>query len=88
MQRSFFAPIPNPDKGREIIKAKAAALRERLGEAEPAPLPSPLMQGQFLKVKIEDAPEFEKRTGFVLEAVEMHPLHGPVFRGHFMRREA
>ena len=73
-----YPPIPDPEKAR-------AALKEKLAQrtAVPPVAPAPQPRGQFIKVKIEDAPEFERRTGFVLEGIEEHPLHGVVFKGTF-----
>lgn len=78
-----FTPIPDPAKAR-------AALKEKLAQRTAAPVaaPTPEPRGQFLKVKIEDAPEFERRTGFVFAGIDEHPLHGVVFKGTFARREA
>ena len=81
MQTNLFStPIPDPEKGRALLKEKLA---RRTAQGVPAPTPAPRPQGRYLKVKIEDAPEFERRTGFTFEGIEEHPLHGVVFRGRF-----
>lgn len=73
-----YTPIPDPEKARAALKEKLA---QRL--AVPPVTPAPEPRGQFIKVKIEDAPEFEKRTGFTFRRMEEHPIHGPVFVGTF-----
>lgn len=73
----YSTPIPDPEKGRALLKEKLA--RRTAPPVAPAPQP----QGRYLKVKIEDAPEFERRTGFTFEGIEEHPIHGVVFRGRF-----
>lgn len=79
MQTNLFStPIPDPEKGRALLKEKLA---RRTAPVSPVPAPRP--QGRYLKVKIEDAPEFERRTGFTFEGIEEHPLHGVVFKGQF-----